>query len=89
MAFSATPTVAMQAQVQTGYDPRLFDSVVIETGVNARQALSHIAAATAGKIAGQGTGTVTIKGINTTTTRIVATTDVNNNRTAITLTSPS
>jgi hypothetical protein len=69
--------------------PAGLDSITVETGVNARQALSPILAACAGKISGAGTGTVTIKGGDVSVTRIVATTDVDGNRSAVTLTLPS
>lgn len=65
------------------------DSIVIETGVNARQALSPILAASAGVLLGAGTGMIVVKGGNVTTTRITATTDNAGNRTAITLAIPS
>jgi hypothetical protein len=65
------------------------DSVVIETGCTARQALSVIAAATAGQVSGAGTGTVTIKGAGVATTRVVATTDADGNRSVVTLSLPS
>ncbi len=65
------------------------DAITVEAGVNARQALSPILAATAGIVAGAGTGVVVIKGGNTTTTRITATTDNAGNRSTVTLTLPS
>lgn len=65
------------------------DSVVIETGVNARQAVSAILASAAGVLSGADTGTVVIKGGNVATTRITATTDADGNRSAITLNLPS
>jgi hypothetical protein len=65
------------------------DSVVIETGCTARQALSVIAAATAGQVSGAGTGTVTIKGAGVATTRVVATTDADGNRSVVSLSLPS
>lgn len=65
------------------------DAVVVETGVNARQALSPILAAAAGALSGAGTGTITIKGGNVATTRIVASTDSSGNRTAVTLNIPT
>ncbi len=64
------------------------DAIVIETGINMRQAVSVSLASAAGKISGSETTTVTIKGANTSTTRISATVDANGNRTAITLTLP-
>ena len=65
------------------------DAITVEAGVNARQALSPILAATAGVVAGAGTGVVVIKGGNTSTTRITATTDNAGNRSTVTLTLPN
>ena len=65
------------------------DSIAVETGVNARQALSPILAASAGVLLGAGTGSITIKGGNVTTTRVTATTDDSGNRLAVTLNLPS
>lgn len=65
------------------------DAVPVETGVNARQALSPILASAAGVISGAGTGTVLVKGGNVGTTRVTATTDVVGNRTAVTLVLPA
>ena len=66
-----------------------FDAIQIEGGVNARQALAPILAASAGVVAGAGTGVIIIKGGNSSTTRITATTDNAGNRSAVTLTLPS
>jgi hypothetical protein len=76
---------------KTGYvlAPSGLDAVQVEVGVNARQALSPILAASAGVVLGAGTGTIVIKGGNVAVTRITATTDNAGNRTAITLTLPS
>lgn len=65
------------------------DSIQVEGGINARQALSPILAACAGVVAGAGTGVVVIKGGNTSTTRITAATDNAGNRSSVTLTLPS
>ena len=65
------------------------DAIQIEGGVNARQALSPILAASAGTVAGAGTGVIVIKGGNSSTTRITATTDNAGNRSSVTLTLPS
>jgi len=65
------------------------DAIQVESGVNARQALSPILAACAGVVAGAGTGVVVIKGGNSTTTRITATTDNAGNRSSVTLTLPT
>jgi hypothetical protein len=65
------------------------DGISVETGVNVRQALAPILAATAGVVVGAGSGTIQIKGGNSATTRITATTDSAGNRSAVTLTLPS
>ena len=65
------------------------DAIAVETGVNARQALAPILAASAGVLLGAGTGSITIKGGNVTTTRVTATTDDSGNRLAVTLNLPS
>lgn len=64
------------------------DGVQIEAGINMRQALAPILAASAGLVSGVGTGPILIKGAGTSTTRITATTDSAGNRTAITLNLP-
>ncbi len=65
------------------------DSVIVEAGINARQALAPILAATAGVVAGAGSGTITIKGGNVASTRIMAATDNLGNRSAVILTLPT
>jgi hypothetical protein len=65
------------------------DAVMIEPSVNARQALSPILAAAAGAINGAGTGTIVIKGGNSTTSRIMATTDSAGNRSSVVLVLPT
>lgn len=76
---------------KTGYSLAAagLDSVVVETGLNARQALSLNAAALAGVLAGAGTTTITIKGAGVATTRITATVDPDGNRSALTLNAPA
>lgn len=60
-------------------------SILIESGLTARQAMRLIAAATAGKVSGAETSTVTIRNaVDDDTDRIIATTDADGNRTAIT-----
>lgn len=83
--------VAADVTTKTGYSLASggLDAVVVETGVNARQALSGVLAACAGVVSGAGTGTITIKGGGVATTRVVATTDASGNRSAVTLTLPS
>jgi len=58
---------------------------VIEGSYTAAEMLQIIAAALAGELAGAGTTTITIQGIDATTDRIVATVDGTGNRTAVTL----
>jgi hypothetical protein len=65
------------------------DAITVETGVNARQALSPILASAAGVLAGAGTGTILIKGGNTNVTRIIATTDNAGNRSSVVLSLPN
>ena len=65
------------------------DSVVIDAAINARQAISLIASATAGTVGGNDTNSPVFKGINTNTTRITATTTSAGNRTAVTLSPPA
>ena len=73
---------------QVTLSPAGFDNIQIESGVNARQALSPILAAAAGVVIGAGTGTVVIKGGTVATTRITAQTDNAGNRTSVTLVLP-
>lgn len=66
------------------------DNIVVETGVNARQALSPILAAAAGVLAGAATTTVTIAaGNQPSVNRITATVDSSGNRSAVTLNLPA
>lgn len=65
------------------------DGIQVESGVNARQALSPILAASAGVVSGAGTGVIVIKGGSTSTTRITATTDNAGNRSSVNLTLPT
>jgi hypothetical protein len=68
------------------------DAVVVETGINARQALALIGAATAGKASGLDTATAIYFAMGlsgTSTTRITATTTTDGNRTATTLAPPA
>lgn len=65
------------------------DSIVIETGVNARQAIAVIGSKLAGKRSGMATATNVYKGLDNTTTRITETTDSDGNASAVTLSLPS
>jgi hypothetical protein len=56
----------------------------IETGYDLKEILRLVSAALAGKLSGGGTSTVTIRDINDTVNRIVATVDANGNRTDVT-----
>lgn len=66
-----------------------WDAVMIEPGINARQALSIIGAATGGELSGAQTSTVLIMGLGTLTTRITAEVDGAGNRDIVTLTPPA
>lgn len=66
------------------------DAVTVETGLNARQAISVIVSTTGGKVSGAGTGTETFRNaVADTANRVVATVDSSGNRTAITYNLPS
>jgi hypothetical protein len=68
-----------------GFSSYLLDEEDIETGMTLRQALRLVTAATAGKISGGGTATITIRNaVADGADRIVATVDTDGNRTAIT-----
>jgi hypothetical protein len=89
------PGVAAPVTVGTSLDkagyrlgPDGLDAVDVEPGINARQALAPILAAVAGVVTGSGSGTIVIKGGNTASTRIMATTDPSGNRSAVTLLLP-
>jgi hypothetical protein len=88
---TGTAGVVVAAGSKTGYTLAAagLDSVVVETGVNARQALSPILAAAAGVVSGADTTSIVIKGGNVATTRIAATVDADGNRSAVTLTLPT
>lgn len=69
--------------------PSGLDRIALESGVNARQGLAVMAAASAGVVSGADGTTIVIKGANTTTTRITGTVDEDGNRTAVTLNLPA
>lgn len=82
LAGSIAPAVTLEASSFSTY---LLDEEDVETGLTLRQALRLIAAATAGKVSGGGTTTITFKGaVEGATNRIVATVDSSGNRTALT-----
>jgi hypothetical protein len=59
-------------------------AIEIETGYDLKEVLRLVSAALAGKLSGGGTSTVTIRDINDTVDRIVATVDASGNRTDVT-----
>ena len=82
LAGSFAPAITLEAQ---GFSSYLLDQEDIETGMTLRQALRLVTAATAGKISGGGTATITIRNaVADGANRIVATVDTDGNRTAIT-----
>jgi len=82
MSGSFSSAVVLEAQ---GFSDYLLDQQDIETGLTLRQALRLVTAATAGKISGGGTATVTIRNaVADGADRIVATVDTDGNRSAIT-----
>ncbi len=88
---TGTSGVVVASASKTGYSLASsgLDAIVIETGLNARQALAINAAALAGVLSGAATTTVTVKGAGVATTRITATVDADGNRSAVTLALPS
>jgi hypothetical protein len=82
MSGSFSSAVILEAQNFSDY---LLDQQDVETGLTLRQALRLVTAATAGKISGGGTATITIRNaVADGADRIVATVDTDGNRTAIT-----
>lgn len=82
MSGSFAPAVTLEA---AGFSSYLLDQEDIETGLTLRQALRLVAAATAGKISGGGTATITItNAVADDVDRIIATVDTDGNRSAIT-----
>ena len=88
-----TLAISKTGQTFTGLNasPRYFiqDGAIVELGYRTRQVLALILAAQAGQLAGAGTGTITVKNPDGSATRIVATTDSQGNRSALTLTPPA
>lgn len=79
---SFAPAVTLEA---AGFSSYLLDQEDVETGLTLRQALRLVTAATAGKISGGGTATITIRNaVADGVDRIVAEVDTDGNRTAIT-----
>lgn len=79
---SFAPAITVELDNFSNY---LLDEQDIETGLTLRQALRLIAAATAGKVSGGGTSTITIRNaVADSDNRITATVDSNGNRSAIT-----
>lgn len=60
------------------------DDAVVVDGVSLTSALQYIAASTAGKVSGAGTGTEVFKGLDGLTTRLTIIVDANGNRTTVT-----
>ncbi len=91
VASVTAPVVVGTIQDKSGYQLAAtgLDSVLVEPGINARQALSPILAALAGTVSGAETGTILMQGGNSTTTRITATTDSSGNRSSVTLVLPT
>jgi hypothetical protein len=86
----ASANLDTQLSARTGFKLASdgLDLVVIEAGLNARQALSVVTASAAGVLSGAGTSTVVIKGGGVATTRITAGVDGQGNRTSAGLNPP-
>ncbi len=65
------------------------DAITIESGVNARQAVSAILASSVGVLSGAASNRITIQGGNVSTTRITATVDPSGNRPSVALSLPT
>lgn len=82
LAGSFAPAVTLEA---AGFSSYLLDQEDVETGLTLRQALRLVTAATAGKISGGGTATITIRNaVADSADRITATVTTDGDRTAIT-----
>lgn len=82
MAGSFAPAVTLEA---AGFSSYLLDQEDVETGLTLRQALRLVTAATAGKISGGGTATITIRNaVADGVDRIIASVSSEGDRTAIT-----
>ncbi len=66
-----------------GLTSELLDNQDIETGYSLRESLRLMLASLAGKLSGAGTSVVSIRDINDSVDRIIATVDSNGNRTAV------
>lgn len=87
---AATPAVTVSDKAGFRLASTGLDSVVVETGLNARQALSILSSAEGGVLAGAATTTITIAAAGVpATNRITATVDADGNRSAVTLTPPA
>ena len=76
---------ALKADAGTEIANAILDlSAGVETTMTLRQAMRLILAASAGKVSGAASTTVTIRNVGDTKNRVVATVDANGNRTAIT-----
>ncbi|CAN5869807.1 hypothetical protein BH23PLA1_BH23PLA1_29590 [soil metagenome] len=91
VASVASPVVVGTNNDKSGYSLSSsgLDAIVIEDGINARQAASAILAATAGTLSGAGTGSIVINGANVSEARITATTDASGNRSQVSLSLPT
>lgn len=67
-----------------GLAAALLDNNDIETNYSLRESLRLMLAAMAGKVSGAGTATITFRDVNDSKDRIIASVDVNGNRTAVT-----
>jgi hypothetical protein len=86
LADTGTDGVVLSSSTLNAIADALLDRTAgVETNRTPRQALRLILAAAAGKVSGAGTGTVTIRDTNDGVNRIVATTDDDGNRSAVTL----
>lgn len=84
-AAGAVDAAALAADAANEIADALLDRAnAVETSITTRQAMRLILAALSGKLSGAGTTTVTIRNVGDTKSRIIATVDVDGNRSAVT-----
>jgi hypothetical protein len=90
VASVTAPVTVGTNQDKSGYSISAtgLDLVMVESGISVRQALSPILAASAGVIVSNASGQFTIRGGNSSLTRIQASVDANGNRSNVVLTLP-
>jgi hypothetical protein len=84
LATVGTTGVVLTTEERSAVAAALLDLASAIDGKTVREALRYIAATGAGEMSGGGTGTVSFKGLDKSTTRVTGTVDDNGNRSSIT-----